>query len=146
MIGYIKENFTFIYITLCLLLSTASGLYNYKYSDVYIQDMRNIVNLIMQDVDEEGEYSSTFRYVSFPYYNMSYEYYAPYDNHKTTILNNINSNENFVSTEENVYPDSTSIKYCHGIYEITFAEMLDGSRMGFSVNYSMQSDCYKNNS
>ncbi|OOR89177.1 hypothetical protein B0181_07415 [Moraxella caviae] len=145
MISYIKENFNFIIITLWFMLSIASGLYNYKHRDIYIQDMRDIVNLITQDV-EEGVYKPTFRYIGFPYYNMSYQYYTPYDSQKAAILSNINGNDDFVLIGEYVYDNSTSKKYCYGIYDIGFSEMLDGSGISFYVIYSKQSDCYKKKS
>lgn len=141
MIIYIKENFNFIIIILWFVLSMASGLYNYKHRDIYIQDMRDIVNLITQDV-ENGVYKPTFRYIGFPYYNMSYHY----DSQKAAILSNINGNDDFVLIGEYIYDSSRSIKYCYGIYDISYSEMLDGSRISFYVVYSKQSDCYKKNS
>lgn len=146
MINYIKENFNFIIIILWFMLSIASGLYNCQYSGRHFQNMLDISKIITQDVGDADEYRQKFSYVGFPFYSMYYEYYAPYDSQKAIILNNINGNDDFVLMGEYVYDNSTSKKYCYGIYDISFSEMLDGSRVSFYVGYEIQSDCYKKNS
>ncbi len=146
MISYIKENFNFIIITLWFMLSIASGLYNYQYSDRHFQNMLDISKMITQDVGDADEYRQKFSYIGFPFYHMHYQYFTPYESQKTTILSNINGNDDFVLMGKNVDGDSMNINYCYGIYSINLIERTDGSGIEFYVGYETQSDCYKKNS
>ncbi|MDO4426649.1 MAG: hypothetical protein Q4B88_00825 [Moraxella sp.] len=143
MINYLKENFRLIVVTLWTIIAVVSTWYNHRYSDEHIEAMTKISNLVTQGIGEADKSEYKISYVAFAYYSMSYYYYAPYEDKKSTILNNMDNNNDFIFLGKYLYHGEVSIKYCYGIYNVNFSEMTNRSYIVIFVNYSKQSDCYK---